>query len=153
LNPTQHLTLSGNVAYIDGTYKSFLRAPNINSVLVDASGNKVINAPKWQYLVQGAYDFDVSSNVSGSAQLTWRWRDVIYYQPTNQDLAHLRSDQDGELGARLQFDVKPSDFSVAVYGTNIADERVVTGMGLAFGYPSVNFNKPRSFGIELEKKF
>ncbi|MGH8236640.1 MAG: TonB-dependent receptor [Steroidobacteraceae bacterium] len=150
---TANLRLEGNAAWIDATYDTFRNAPNLSGALVDVSGNRLINTPKWQYLLQGTYDFELNGNWGGFVQLGWRWRDKMYFLATNQDLRHLRSEQDGELNARVNFALKPQALSISLYGTNLNDDRVLTGAALAFNYPSVNFNKPRTVGIEVRKDF
>ena len=43
--------------------------------------------------------------------------------------------------------------TAAIFATNLNDGRSVNGLNLAFSYPSVTFNKPRSVGLQIEKKF
>lgn len=153
LRPIDRLTLDANVAYIDATYKSFLNAPNINGVRVDASGKRLRATPEWQYFVQAAYEFDVSGDWVGEAQVNWRWRDKIYLTATDQTLPHLNGEALGGLGLRLSFENKASGLTAAIYGVNLTDEQGVTSQGLAFNYPSSAFNKPRVIGVELQKTF
>lgn len=146
-------TFSGNLAHIDAKFKSFPRAPNILGVLVDASGNSLTNAPEWQYYAQLRYENRLSEGWDIKAQIDWRWRDEVYFTPTNQDLRNLRGEANGELGARITLHETARDLTIAVYGTNLNNSRVVTGEGITFAYPQAFFNRPRVVGVQLAKTF
>ncbi len=153
LQPTEHWAFTGNVAYIDGKFDSFPLAPDIMGVLTDVSGNRLTNSPEWQYFLQTQYLTDIGSNWNLKATINWRWRDEVYFFPTNQDLTHLRGEENGELGARISFRHVPQDLTLAVYGTNLTDSRVVANEALTFSYPGAYFNRPRTIGVQLEKRF
>jgi iron complex outermembrane recepter protein len=150
---TDHLTLEANAAYTDGYYKNFNNAEDIYGDFVDASGNRLISTPLWQYFAQGSYDFPLAGDWSGVGQLNWRWREKLFFEPTNQNLANFQSPSDGELGARLRFDESANQLWVAVYGENLTDTRRINSLALAFNNPLVSFNRPRTIGIEINKKF
>jgi iron complex outermembrane recepter protein len=151
--PIRDLTLNANVAYIDAVYTTFQNTQDINGNFVNASGNSLTYAPRWQYYVAPAYTFTVNDSWTGRAQIDWRWRDKIFLIATNQGLPNLTGDADGELGGRVSFYNKAHDLTVAIFGTNLTDKRVVNGEALAFSYPVASFNKPRTVGVQLEKKF
>lgn len=153
VRPTPNWTFMGNVAYIDGVFESFLRAPDILGVQRDVSGNRLTNSPEWQYFVQAQYRTELNEDWNMRATLNWRWRDKVYFLPTDQNLDHLRGDANGELGARLAFRYEPQDLTISVYGNNLNDSRVVANIGLTFSYPQAFFNRPRVIGIQLDKRF
>ncbi|WP_312166780.1 TonB-dependent receptor [Phenylobacterium sp.] len=153
LRPTPNWTFLANLAYIDGKFSSFPRAPNILGVLTDASGNRLTNSPEWQYFLQGQYRAELSADWDVRVTANWRWRDEIYFNPTDQELAHLRGPANGELGARVSFIYRPMELTFAIYGNNLNDSRVVANQGLTFSYPQAFFNRPRVIGVQLEKKF
>lgn len=153
LRPIRNLALTGNIAYVDATYDSFPRAPNILGVQVNASGNRLTNAPQWQYYLMATYDLRLNDVWNAQTQLSYRWRDTVYFTPTDQNLPNLRGAPDGELGARINFHNEPLALTVSLYGTNLNDKRVVAGEGITFSYPQAFFNKPRSVGVQIEKKF
>ena len=145
--------ITGNVANIDAKFESFPLAPNILGVLTDASGNSLTNAPEWQYYAQAQYENHLTENWDLTAQINWRWRDKVYFTPTNQDLRNLQGEANGELGARVSFNDAARDLTFSIYGTNLTDSRVVTGEGITFAYPQAFFNRPRVVGVQLEKRF
>jgi len=151
--PTEAWTFMANLAYIDGVFGSFPRAPDMLGVQRDVSGNRLTNSPKWQYFLQGQYKRDLSDDWRARATINWRWRDEVYFFPTDQNLAHLRGKSNGELGARLSLTYAPQDLTVSVYGTNLNDSRVVANEALTFSYVQAFFNRPRVVGVQVEKKF
>ena len=150
---TPNLSFTANLAYIDGKFSSFPLAPDLLGILRDVSGNRLTNSPEWQYFLQTQYRRDLTDDVEVRGTLNWRWRDTIYFTPTDQNLEHLRGAPDGELGARLTLDLKPQKLSVSLYGTNLNDKRVVANEAITFSYPQAFFNHPRTVGIQVEKKF
>ena len=143
----------GNASYIDAHYDRFQNAPDVFGVLQDASGNRLLQTPEWQYFVQGTYSFQPVSGWSGEAQLNWRWRDKIYFTATNQNESNFNSPHDGEFGGQVTLRRDGTGLSVTVFGANLTQERVVNNLGLAFNEPLVSFNKPRTVGVRVDKTF
>ncbi|KEQ53595.1 TonB-dependent receptor [Sphingobium chlorophenolicum] len=150
--PIDHLTLSGNAAYTDATYSSFRNAQAVGGELVDATGFRLPNTPKWQYFVQADYGMDLTSSWRANLQLSWRWRDMVYFFGTNQS-RNLRGEAYGELGGRIELTQTDAQFSVALYARNLLDRRVVASEQVQFAYPVAFFNEPRVVGVALSKKF
>ncbi len=152
---TDSLRFSGNLAHIDAEYELFPNTPNAFGTLVDASGNRLMRAPEWQYFARLIHQADLSSAWSIESQAAWRWRDTLYFSATNQDPseAALRSEPGGELGARISLHNRDSQLTVALFGNNLTNERLVTNLGFTYARPLANFNKPRIYGLELTKRF
>ena len=153
LRVDEHFKLSGNIAYVDARYTSFVNAPNIFNAPVDASGNRLLRAPEWQYFAQAEYSHALSSDLTATGKLSYRWRDKIYFAATDQNLSTFGSAPLGELGARISLHYGPADLTATVYATNLADVRRVTNEAVTFSYPLASFNEPRTFGLEISKKF
>lgn len=153
LRPIDGLTLLANLAYIDSEFTHFPRAPNIIGVQTDVSGNRLTNTPEWQYFLQTSYTTHLNQDWSMKGIVNWRWRDTVYFHPTDQNLPHLRGDSLGELGARFAVTYQPQALTIALYGTNLNDDRGVTGQGLTFAYPQAFFNRPRVVGVQIDKNF
>lgn len=147
------LSLQANVAFADARFEDFRDARDLLNVVVDITGARLPRTPKWQYFAQASYDQPLGDAWAARAEVSWRWRDKIYFSHTNQDSETVQGDPSGELGARLTFFYDPIDLSLAVFGTNLLNDRSVNGFNPNFSYPEVSFNKPRVVGVELEKKF
>ena len=153
LNLGDHFSLSGNVAYTDGRYSNFPRAQAILGNIVDASGNRLARSPEWQYYIQPTWTADLSADWTVEAQASYRWRSLVVFFPTDQAAATLQGPAYGELGLRLSTTNRPLDLTVALFATNLANSRAITNEQSLFNYPVASFNKPRSIGIQVEKKF
>ena len=84
-----------------------------------------------------------SDDWGARADVSYRWRDRVYYYHTDQTSLALQGEPLGELGARVSVFYDPLALSMAVFGTNLTDARSVNGFNPNFGYPEVSFNKPR----------
>ena len=150
---TQDLTLMGNIAYSDARFGSFANARNILDVPVDATGNSLPRAPQWQYFLQSSYTPSLSENVTGLLEASFRYRSRIFMYHTNQDSFALQGKPLGELGLRAGVTFESSQITLSAFGTNLTNARSVTNQGITFSYPIAAFNKPRSIGIQIDKKF
>jgi iron complex outermembrane recepter protein len=148
------LSLQGNVAYTHARFEEFKTARDlVTDMMVDATGNRLPRAPDWQFFAQATYDLDLSDAWAARGQVSYRWRDTIYYYHTNQDSPTLQGEPLGELGARLSVYYDPIELSFSVFGTNLTNDRSVNGFNPNFSYPEVSFNKPTVLGVEVEKQF
>jgi iron complex outermembrane recepter protein len=148
------LSLQGNVAYTHARFEEFTTARDlVTDMMVDATGNRLPRSPDWQFFAQATYDLELSEAWAARGQVSYRWRDTIYYYQTNQDSPTLQGEPLGELGARLSVFYDPVDLSFSIFGTNLTNDRSVNGFNPNFSYPEVSFNKPTVLGIEVEKQF
>jgi iron complex outermembrane receptor protein len=148
-----HWAFNANLAYIDGKFDHFPLAPTLTGGLADVSGNRLTNAPEWQYFLQAKYETELNANWGFRAIVNWRWRDEVYFTFANQDLKHLRGEENGELGARVSFSYEPQQLTFSIYGNNLNDDRVVANQASTFAYQEAFFNRPRVVGVKVEKRF
>ncbi|MGP7796819.1 TonB-dependent receptor [Sphingomonas sp. CLY1604] len=154
LHPVNDLTLTGNVSYTHGRYSSFPGARNLlNQGPIDASGNSLVRSPDWQFYLQSSYAPQVTANKKALVEVSYRYRSRIYLYQTDQLSSTIQGVPLGELGARIGVTDQPSQVSLTLYGTNLTNARSVAGGSITFSYPQVSFNRPRTIGLQLEKKF
>ncbi len=151
--PIDGLRLSGNMAYTDATFSSFPRARDLFDRPVDATGNRLPRTPEWSYFLAGAYDFGLQDGSIITAEANYRWRDDVVFFFTDQEIPTFRDDAAGELGARLSWRDAGRRWQVALFGTNLTDERIINTAAVTFSYPQVGFNKPRVIGVSVERQF
>ncbi len=151
--PYEHTHLSANTSYTDATFKSFPRAVDVFGNFVNASGNVLPNAPKWQFFVSAAQDFPLSNGWMLTANANYTWRDTIYFYFTNQNAPTEQDGPGGTLNARLTLKTGPDGWSASVFATNLTDARIVTTDAITFSYPEVGLNEPRAFGVSVERRF
>ncbi|WP_174292166.1 TonB-dependent receptor, partial [Sphingomonas bacterium] len=151
--PAANTRLSANTSYTDATFNSFPRAVDLFNNFVDASGNTLPNAPRWQFFVQAAQDFPLRNDWIVTAAANYRWRDTIYYYFTNQDAATLRNGPGGTLNLRASIKSPDDKWSLAAFVNNVVDKRIVTTDVITFSYPELSLNQPRAAGIAIQRKF
>ncbi len=149
---TDQFDLTANAAYTHAFYTKFDAGEGVDGTLIDATGNALPNTPTWQYYLQGDYTVPLNAAWDLHGQASYRWRGKVYFFATNEN-PDLTGAADGELGARLEATFSPAKLTVAVYGRNLADTRVVTGEQADFAYPVAFFNQPRTLGLQISKTF
>jgi len=152
LRITDQLSLTGNVAYTRGYYTRFENGQGVDGRLTNATGNRLPNTPLWQYYLQGDYRIALGGQWETHAQVSYRWRGRVTFFGANEEPT-LIGDADGELGARLEFSYTPAALTIALFGKNLTDTRVVNGEQANFAYPVAFFNEPRVLGLQVWKQF
>jgi len=151
--PTPGTRLTGNLAYTDARFTSFPTARNTLDQPVDATGNILPRTPKWQFYAAAEQDFALGSALKVTAEVNYRWRDTIYFFFTDQNVQPWQDGPGAELGARLSLHPSSNRWSVALFGTNLTNARIINTAAVTFSYPQVGLNKPRVIGLSTEFKF
>lgn len=154
VRPIPGLSFTGNIAYTNARFSSFPLARNLlDQGPFDASGNRLPRTPEWQYYLQGSYAPELTDNVTGLFEVSYRWRDRIYLYQTDQTSPTVQGEPLGELGMRAGVTLESSQITITAFGTNLTDDRSASGANITFSYPNVSFNKPRTIGIQIGKTF
>ncbi len=152
LKVTDQLAVTANVGYTHAFYTKFNDGEGVDGNLINATGNTLPNTPTWQYYLQGDYTIPLNAAWDLHTQASYRWRGRVYFFATNEN-PNLTGGDDGELGARVEATYNPAKLTVALYGRNLTDTRVVTGEQADFAYPVAFFNQPRTLGLQVSKNF
>jgi iron complex outermembrane receptor protein len=140
--PTDHLTLSGSLAYIDAVADKFPNAtcytgqtaaqgcitvrpaaPGVPAIqFFDASGQTIAQAPKFTASATGRYTWRVADGFDGFASLSGYYRTKTFFGTPNTDPntrvpAYFRLD--GQIGIAGN-----GRWKVALYANNLLDKRV-----------------------------
>lgn len=150
---TRALTFEASAAYTDAEFSSFPLARDILDLPTDATGNKLPRTPKTQYYIGASYVLTPFVGYAVQLNASYRWRDNVFFYQTDQDLSTFRGDSVGELDARIALSPDAESWSVAIFGRNLTDERVVTSVTPSFSYPVATLNDPRTIGLQLSYKF
>jgi iron complex outermembrane receptor protein len=151
--PFEHTVISANTSYTDAVFKHFPKAVDIFNNFVDASGNHLPNAPRWQAFVSVGQEFPLKNGWTATTEINYRWRDTIYFYFTNQNATPWYDGPGGTLGARAALHSSDDKWTFAVFGTNLNDARIVQTDVVTFSYPEVSLNEPRVFGVSVDRKF
>jgi len=151
--PFDGTRITANGAWTDAAFTSFPRARDTLDREVDASGNKLPRTPKWQYFVSTQQDFPLSNGWLMTGEANYRWRDDVVFFFTDQNAPTWQDPAGGELGVRLSVTTPEERWQVALFGTNLTNERMINTSGVTFSYPQVGLNKPRTVGVSLQTRF
>lgn len=154
LRAAPDLNLAANVTYTHARFSSFPLARNLlDQGPFDAAGNRLPRTPDWEYYLSSRYTPRVSDSVTSLFEASWRYRSRVYLYQTDQTSPTIQGPPLGELGVRAGFTIEPIQLSITAFATNLTDDRSPNNANVTFSYPIVSFNKPRSIGLQLDKKF
>jgi iron complex outermembrane receptor protein len=178
--PVANLDLAASIAYLDATYDNFVTpygtctaanaAADARCVgraglprLIDASGNRLNNAPELKGTMSAGYRIDLASGgrVSLFAQVSHQGR--VFFLPANTTV--MSQEAFTLVDARVSYTTENGAFEVAGFGRNLTDEeyfqnivqftstsdarRDPFNIGNALGYPAPG----RVWGVELSYRF
>jgi iron complex outermembrane receptor protein len=146
-NPTERLTLSGNLAYLDAAYSEFIdRGVNV------ADKQKFTNAPPFQAGLTAQYRWDAfGGELSGRITGTYQGRVV----PTTDLSPAIQQAPYALLGAGLLWRSEDSPWSVALQGSNLTDRAYrttgynISGLGVLTGF----YGPPRQVSLTVGYTF
>jgi iron complex outermembrane recepter protein len=146
LTPTKGLRMSLGLGLLDTEYRTL----NLNGV--DLSGKKLIEAPK--YTANAALDY---STPIGAYTLNWHadatFIGAQYFLASNLPASRVGSSKD--VAARVALSSPSKKYEFAVYGKNLTDNQVSTGVTIdpttQTRFTTVPY--PRRFGVEMTVRF
>lgn len=149
LRPTRGLTLSANVSYTKARYVTF----------VDATGdrsNEDWPTPAWTYAFSARYVVPVGPNEL-AAQVDYQGQSAQnLYPAVARQPEDVRQAGYGLLNARLSYRIDSQDLEIALFGKNLTD-KVYADSALSLesglGFNIISIAAPRTFGLELTKRF
>lgn len=168
---SENLTFNGALAILDATYDSFPDAAcNVNQILAaraatgsraciqDLQGKPLQFAPDAAISLGLNYDVPLTDTVMLGLGVDYNWTDDVNVA-LDQD-ANLLMESYGKLDARIGFSAIDGQWSIAIVGKNLTDERVFTWgndvpLG-SFGFDKTYFkhiDPPRTFELNMRYNF
>ncbi|MDB5970024.1 MAG: hypothetical protein JWQ90_2474 [Hydrocarboniphaga sp.] len=148
LRLTQRITLSANIGYTDARYVKF----------VDATGDRSDEdwpTPDWTYALSARYGVPLSTGeLAFQADYQGQSKQNLYPAVAKQP-EDVTQDAYGLLNARISYTHDAADLEVSIFGRNLLDE-VYAESGLStegLGTNFLNIGEPRTYGVQLVKKF
>lgn len=149
---TSALRLSLSGSYVDPKYENFIETaidPNTGQRLV-SSGNRLQRTPKEQFsagidFTTGLGKWEDALNFNAS----YSWQSDLFWNTDN--IARQRAY--GLLDLRVALAPSESNWEVALYGKNVADELYRVNAIAFFGEEVSQFGAPRTYGVDLSWKF
>jgi iron complex outermembrane receptor protein len=156
--PVEALQLGINAAYIDATYRHDI-APSGANLEGEPTGEPKYSyaahlAYTWHHVAGGDVTFDLSHAYRGKSRCNSdsRLQGTCQVSPNfSVGAAQQRTD------ARLGWDAAHDRWGVALYASNLFNQRYVTGVSniteSVFGTPYASITPPRMWGVELHARF
>ena len=158
-------------AYVDAKYKKFVntaialpctdfeqpcgvtgptptRAGNNDTVAFDASGQRMIRAPKFTATATANAHLPVGG---GMLDLTGS---LYYSSAVNYTLdGRIRQPSFAKIDARAAWTPEDSGLTISVYGKNLTDKAVYGGAFITSVADAVHWAPPRTYGVQVEYRF
>jgi len=138
--PTDGLFLNAGLAYIEATYDDFpnqscypLQTPEQGCIdgLTDASGNDLVNSPKWVLTTAAKYERPLTSSLRGFVSANYYWRDRASMSVQGDPNKYV--DSYGILGASIGLASAYDTWRATLWVKNLLDERfpssIIDGVG------------------------
>jgi iron complex outermembrane receptor protein len=155
--PAPGWTVSLNGAFTDAGYLKYTDASG-----ADLSSHVFANTPRWQGSAAATYAFNDGLGVLTST-LVYTYKGPVDYQPDNHTVVNgMPTDPYtiqggfGMVDARVTQDFGSTGLLLSLWGRNLVDKQYIayaTDIAGPLGYVEVQPGVPRTYGVELTKKF
>jgi iron complex outermembrane receptor protein len=146
LVPTEGLTLSGGLGYLDTEYADYQTSATANN-----NGNRLTFAPNWTANLVADYERPISSSLTFVARGEWSYRGSQFGTPTNTAVSKAPSYS--LINGRVGVSVNDGQWGVYIWGRNLADKDYLLWRD-RFGTEDVGgYGPPRMYGVSLNAQF
>ncbi|MCV6621930.1 MAG: TonB-dependent receptor [Cellvibrionaceae bacterium] len=151
--PIEGLRIDLGASYLDGEITEFASEDPAEAATV--IGNETPNTPKLQTNAQVSYRFSISDSNIARASLDYSYIDDVYGDIANSSNIIINSYE--LLNGRLEVSDNDENWTVGLWGKNLADERYYTSIAPAFlaqeGVVRRSYALPRTYGIDFRYNF
>ncbi len=142
---TENDTIGLSMNYLDATFDEFIVGA------VNYAGDPLPNSPEWTIAASYQHEWFLPSGAIISGR-------VDHYYSDEFNLAYNRvpnvtQDAFGRTDARLSYESSTGRFTLAVWGKNLEDERVLNYTGVAGPNVYQSFDPPRTYGMTLGVRY
>jgi iron complex outermembrane receptor protein len=148
--PTQNLSLTANLAYLDARYDYFPRASGAGGVTIDASGNRLSASPEWSGNLVAQYDWPLATGAVISLRGEAFYQSRSYFVASNDPLQSQGAYS--LFNGSLTYSFPDNRTQIALWGRNLGDEQYVTGTATISPVVSGRPGEPRTFGVRIDRK-
>jgi iron complex outermembrane recepter protein len=147
LIPTDNLTLSAMVTWLDAKFDSYQFTPDI-----DLSGDTVNRAPEYTMALSAQYDWPLGDAGTLTARTDYYWQDDVYY--IVQNIPRHRESAFSTTDVRLMWTSNDERWIIDAFGKNITNEDNVRGIAVNEGQSigdttDVSYFPPRTYGVRV----
>ena len=146
VRPTNYLELFTSVTLMDSKYKNFVAQGGVTF-----SGNRLVNAPNFagaagiRLTVPLKNGSEIRANVEGT------YTSSIFLLPDNA--LQNKVGGYGLVNGRLAWSASEGRYEIALWGKNLTNKAYVTSIAPIITQDQLNYNEPRTFGVELIARF
>lgn len=154
---TDDLRLLGSGSWLDAAFEEFSSsdpAAQLGVINVqDLSGNRPRQSPKWTGFLRGEYDLQLANGATVTFGAQTSYRSEQFFTEFNRK--NLSQDAYGIIDANVTYTSPSGQILVNVWGKNLSDEFVRSGMFASGGGRVITeaLLPPRTGGISVEYKF
>ncbi len=149
--PAEGLTLQFGIGYVDSELVDFRTEEALlggGTLITDLSGNTTPVTPEWTYNILASYEWSLGQGTA-VVQMDYNWQDKVYF--SSENIEAVSQDDYGIVNARLSYLSEDDQWSVSLWGRNLADEEYrdwVSDLS-DFGLYADSWGAPRSAGVEF----
>ncbi len=160
--------LDASATYLDATFSDYVSTDPFDTVFAqyglfgagvpapdsDLSGNSLMQAPEWAYTLRGQFDLPAFENGWYSQFVVEAsYKDKLYFSQFNQEA--LSQDAVTTYNANLKFSSPDDKLSVNLWGKNLTDETIYSGMFIINGSRTNSgmLAPPRTLGATINYNF
>jgi iron complex outermembrane receptor protein len=145
---TDHLRLEASGAWLDARYTDLGGAEE--DITLDSRPER---APEFSYTLAAEYSRPLRNGGGITARVDWGWKDDLRF--TDSEASHMIQDSMGLLSARLTYEPPDSRWQASVFGTNLTDQKYLTGTTATSGarLARISAARPAEWGIQWKLYF
>lgn len=146
--PFEGFDLMAGIGYIDAEFTEVDPTASITAA------QEFQKTPEWDLNLSAQYTMPVNPFGRVSLRGDYSYRSEYFNDSINS--VHLRQDGVGLINARIAFEDNSETWQLAVFGTNLTDERYIyAGIGgfAAIGFVEALYSRPREWGVSLTYRF
>ena len=140
-----HWDLHGSFGYTDASYDEFKSDQNNDGILDDVSSNDFINTPKLNYSIGLGFHQTVGA-LALESRLDYTWQDDVEFNTFNDV---NRQNAYGLLNGRVTLSGDDRRWEVAIFGTNLTNQRYASFGITSEPYRIVYPGAPRLYGLDV----
>jgi len=114
---------------------------------VNASGNRLNNAPKFGAVVAIDYHHPISENIDFSGHVDYTWRDRTYFDPSNALI--MSQAPYGLFNAHIVFALPRNNWRLELFGKNLTNKGYLLATSASAIVPNGLAGDPRTYGARI----
>jgi iron complex outermembrane receptor protein len=146
IRPTRTLDLFASITLMDSEYRDFAGLGGTS-----LSGNQLVNAPRLAFAGGASLTVPLGDKGSLRARVDGSYTSTMFLFPDNAASGRVAPHE--LINARLGWQSPDEGVEIALWMRNVTGSQFVTSFAPVVTMDQINFNDPRTFGIQLSGRF